>query len=205
VSARRTSHGSPIRRFPRRVILYALACALIIAVASGAEAKKQPSPAYTLRELVGSRASDPKEPAKTSLSAVASGRPLVVVVLKGTWCEVCLGQMSRLAAKRKELEKLGVRVVGLTAESLEKARAARKRSGLPFAILSDPTTRVTQALGLWRETLGHPMPGIVVFDNCGQERGRLRGRAPGHRPERALFELLHELHERPAGCETPNA
>jgi peroxiredoxin len=155
-------------------------------------------PAYRLHKL---RKHDGKT---TSLASAAGGRLLVVVVLKGTWCQVCVGQMQRLAKVEKRLEKLGTRVVGLTHESHTKAKAVAKDSGLPFPILSDPKHEVLAALGLWRDDWGHPLPAMVVFDRCGDERGRMSGRGPGDQVEKSLLEFLKKLADNPASCELPS-
>ena len=143
--------------------------------------------------------------ARTSLAAAAAGHRLVVVVMKGTWCPVCIKQLRRLGALDKALKGLGVRVVGLTHESFEKASKLRKERSLKHPILSDPKHEVLSLLGLWRAQWGHPVPAMVVFDRCGKERGRISGRAPGERPERALLRFLKKLAERPERCNKINA
>lgn len=155
-------------------------------------------PAYHLPKL---RKHDGKT---TSLGSVARGKRLVVVVLKGTWCQVCVGQLQRLAKFERQLEKLDARVVGLTHESHAKAKAVARDSGLPFPILSDPKHEVLAALDLWRDEWGHPLPAIVVFDRCGDERGRMSGRRPGDQGEKSLLAFLKKLADKPESCELPS-
>jgi peroxiredoxin len=140
---------------------------------------------------------------KTSLSRSASGHRLVVVTMKGTWCQVCVAQLERLAKLRDALESRGARVVAITVEPAKKNAALAKRLGLPFPILSDPKHRIVEQLGLWLPRADHPMPATVVFDRCGTERARLRGRRPGQRPEPQLLAFLRKLQEKPARCELP--
>ena len=65
----------------------------------------------------------------TSLAAQARAHRLVVVVMKGTWCHVCIGQLQRLATMRRRLRDLRARVVGLSVESPARNRkAARARA-----------------------------------------------------------------------------
>ena len=52
----------------------------------------------------------------TSLAEVAGGDRLVVVVMKGSWCGVCVEQLRRLGQHRAALAALETRVVGLVVE-----------------------------------------------------------------------------------------
>ncbi len=141
--------------------------------------------------------------AETSLARAADGDVLVAVILKGTWCHVCLRQLTELSRRKARLDALGVRVVGIAVEPHARTAAAEQRHALPFPILSDPDHGVVSSLGLWRPRWGHPLPSIVVFDRCGEERQRFEGRRPGLRPERALMHLLETMaKEEPKGCLT---
>ena len=133
-----------------------------------------------------------------SLASAARGRRLVVVVMKGTWCSVCVGQLERLAALEAELEALDARVVGLSVDPAADTAALSAR--LPWAVYSDPSHAVVEALDLWRPARGHPQPGLIVYDRCGAERARQSGRGPGWRPEPALLQLLEQMAEAPAAC-----
>ncbi len=174
-------------------------CLVGLGLASPARAAAKQRNAYTERALRGDNG------ARTSLAAAAGGHRLVVVVMKGTWCPVCIKQLQRLAKLDKALKRLGVRVVGLTHEGVEKANRLRKERALRHPILSDPKHEVLSLLGLWRPQWGHPLPAMVIFDRCGKERGRISGRAPGERPERALLRFLKKLVKRPERCNKINA
>lgn len=160
----------------------------------------EPRAAYglsTLRDL---------NDAVTSLGAQARGRHLILVVMKGHWCRVCIGQLARLGALRDRLTALRSTVVGLNADSVKANRAVVAEAQLHFPILSDPGHRVIERLGLWLDDVEHPMPAIVVFDRCGSERGRLVGRAPGQAlPEPELLKLLEALGKKPLPCDQPAA
>jgi peroxiredoxin Q/BCP len=138
--------------------------------------------------------------AKTSLARAAGGQRLVVVVIKGTWCPVCIGQLRSLGRRREELARLGTRVVGLSPDPHEKNKRTAEAHALAWPILADPRHRVIEALGLWREAWGHPLPAMLLFDRCGAERGRVEGRAPRDRAEETILRVLRALAQHPERC-----
>jgi peroxiredoxin len=165
--------------------------------ASAAEAAIDP---WRARLLVG------PDGKTTSLIEHARNGRLILVTMKGHWCGICLGQLARFSALRARLEKLQARVVGLNADSHRANAEAAKHVGLALPMLSDSRHRVLEALGLWVADAEQPMPGIVVFDECGRERGRLVGRNPGQRHETAVIALLEKIVAAPPKCQAqPNA
>jgi peroxiredoxin len=164
-----------------------------LSVLAPAEAREPPAP-FRLRALTTTAGQ------ATSLAEHASERALVVVVMKGSWCPVCIDQLRRLGALRARIHKLGARVVGVSTDSVTENRRAAEQGRLSDPILTDAEHRVVSALGLWRADAGHPMPAIVVFDRCGAERARIVGRAPGERPEAAVMRLLEEMVAHPPSC-----
>jgi len=134
----------------------------------------------------------------TDLEAAAARGRLVVVVMKGSWCPVCVGQLQRFAAIEDKLHKLDARVVGLNADRPADNRVLENSLGIP--ILSDPDKTVLRGLGLWRDDWKHPMPAVVVLDRCGEERGRIVGRRPGLNADDAVLKLLAEIAADPGQC-----
>ena len=114
-------------------------------------------------------------------------------MMKGTWCPVCVAQLSRLDDLGDELLALEARALGLTTDGVPEAHQVVEQLTLPYDIVSDPTHEVVEQMGLWHPSAGHPMPSIVVYDSCGTERGRLEGRNALLRPERALLALLASI------------
>ncbi|HMJ11487.1 MAG TPA: redoxin domain-containing protein [Polyangiaceae bacterium] len=181
----------------RRSALLCMALTPFVTEARAGEAAIDP---WRARVLVG-----PDGKSTSLIEHARSGR-LVVVTMKGHWCGVCLGQLARFSALRARLEKLNARVVGLNADPHRANAEAAKLVGIPLPILSDSRHPVLEALGLWLAEAEQPMPGIVVFDECGRERGRLVGRSPGQRDENAVIALLQKIAATPPKCQAqPNA
>jgi len=146
-----------------------------------------------------------QDDAETSLAEAAGGRALVVVVMKGHWCEVCSDQLARFADKQQDLSALGARLVGLNADSPAANKGMLAARGIRARVLSDTQHELLTALGLWLPSEGYPMPAIVVFDRCGDEVARWVGRQPGERPDSAVLRLLRRLSEDRRACNRPSA
>ncbi len=159
--------------------------------ASAAKAAFDP---WRARVLVG-----PDGKATSLIEHSRNGR-LVLVTMKGHWCGACLGQLARFSALRARLDKLKAHGVGLNADSHRPNAEAAKHVGVALPMLSDARHLVLERLGLWIADAEQPMPGIVVFDECGRERGRLVGRNPGQRDENAVIALLEKIATAPPKC-----
>ena len=134
----------------------------------------------------------------TSLRAEASGDRLLVVIMKGTWCPVCVEQIQRFE-QSAQITQLGTRVVGLTTDGLQAIEVLQP--SLNSRLLADDNTRtVVSGLGLWRSDWGHPLPAILLFDRCGQERARWLGRSPSLAPDGNVLTALEGLAAEPEDC-----
>jgi peroxiredoxin len=129
----------------------------------------------------------------TSLKGLAVGRPTAVVVIKGEWCTVCTDQLRSLSNRIRRIRKGGGEVVGLSTEDPGTNRMLMKRLGLSFEILSDPNGRTLEALGLYLPKLGHPMPGLLFLDRCGDVVLKRPGRRPGRSQDALVEKTLRRL------------
>jgi peroxiredoxin len=178
----------------RRPVLTALCC---LGLTTSSEAAADD--AYELRVL---KDQDGQE---TSLAAQAAQRSLVVVVMKGYWCRVCVAQLQRMGELKARLDALGATYVGLNADAPADNLEMKKKEEIDCQILSDEQHQVLDKLGLWLPRAQRPLPAIVVFDRCGDEAARWVGRRPGARPESALLRLLRKLAQEKRICSGPNA
>jgi peroxiredoxin len=112
---------------------------------------------------------------------------LVVVVMKGTWCPVCLGQLRSFYNQRDRLEGLDTRVVGVAGDLPDSVTL----EAAYWPILPDTDHSWLTDQGLW---LGEQaMPSLLVYDKCGVQRLRIEGRSPGDQAEDRVFEVLESL------------
>ncbi len=122
------------------------------------------------------------------LADVAPGKPVAIVVMKGTWCGVCRGQLVRLEERIAEVEAAGAVVVGMTDQPPAVNLAAAERMGISIPILSDADGDAILSFGL--EGPNHPVPGVVFVDRDGKVADVVRGRYPGQPQEDWIVERL---------------
>lgn len=127
-----------------------------------------------------------------ALARPPTGQTQVVVVMKNAACEVCLGQLARLRRAR-----LPANLMGITHEGRDRAAAAAERVGVPVYSHAPGI----EAMGLLRD--GYAMPGVVVYDPCGEEAGRIVGRRPGQDVTAEVRALVERA--RQATCQAQKA
>lgn len=108
----------------------------------------------------------------------ADGGYTALVVMRRAGCPTCRAELLAL------LEAGGLAVVGLTADDAAAAARAARETGA--VVRSDPAR--LRALGLL-DPSGEGRPAVVLLDPCGDEVGRLLGRAPGRLAAPAVLEL----------------
>jgi len=150
-----------------------------------AELKENPgSEAVVRMEHVGVAAPpfDGAIPIGAAPRSLASLRGRVVLVdFWATWCGPCRMIAPRLSALQDKLGAQGLRVVGMTSDSAEKAATYMDISGLRYPSLSDPGSMVSRAYHV------NGIPALYVIDR----RGVVREVFVGFDPQRdAKLEAL---------------
>jgi peroxiredoxin len=116
------------------------------------------APEFTLREVRGN---------SVSLSTLRRSGPVVINFYRGDWCPYCVLELEELAALHPEIDRLGASVVAISPQKVERLAAY---TGVPFALASDPGSKVARAYGLAfslpeelrpiYQRLGHPLPAV---------------------------------------------
>ncbi len=93
--------------------------------------------------------------------------------LKGRWTVIyfyprdntpgCTTEAKEFTALREEFEKLGVRVIGVSRQSVESHKRFRERHELGIVLLSDPDAEVHKAFGAWgrKKMYGKEVEGVI--------------------------------------------
>ncbi len=115
------------------------------------------------------------------------GRPFVLYFYPKDNTSGCTKEAIAFSELRGAFEELGVPVIGVSRDSLEKHRRFREKHGLKVALASDETGAVTEAFGVWVEKsmYGRKYMGIERATFLVDGEGRIRRvwrkvKVPGH-------------------------
>jgi len=134
------------------------------------------------------------------LSGIAAGKPVAIIVMKGTWCAACVAQLQSLDRKAEAIQQTGGMVAGLTPEIPAKAKAATSQHSLSLTIYADPAQTALIQLGFSQPGQAIPMPGVLFLDKCGEPRSQLLGRQPGASQDQVILETLRTLSTEISEC-----
>ena len=107
----------------------------------------------------------------------------------------CTRQACAFAGLYREFEKKGVKVVGVSKDSVSSHVKFAEKYGLPFTLLSDPELEAIQAYGVWQETklYGKVSMGVVRTTFIIDENGIIEKVMPKVKPDTNASEILAEL------------
>lgn len=84
----------------------------------------------------------------TSLSAVAAGKPMILVFYRGGWCPYCNVQLSDLRLIQKQTDALGYQMVGVSPDTPQELNRTLDKQKLEYTLISDSKTNVMRAFGI---------------------------------------------------------
>lgn len=75
----------------------------------------------------------------------------------------CTTEAKEFSTLRGEFDKLGVRIIGISRQSVESHKRFREKHGLRIALLSDPDATVHKAFGAWgkKRMYGREVEGVI--------------------------------------------
>jgi peroxiredoxin len=82
--------------------------------------------------------------------------PHLLLFYRGNWCPFCTAQIEELAATYQRLEKMGLTVVLISPQPIEKNQRLAARFQIPMIFLRDPDGIAVKQLGIQHEW-GTPM------------------------------------------------
>jgi peroxiredoxin len=157
----------------------ALACAALFAVPCRAIAAEPGSPgvkagdsapAFTLKDAQGTDVS--------LASLTATGKVALVFFRSADWCPFCIAQLKELQANLPQFDAAGLKVVGISYDSVETLAKAAARHQLTFTLLSDAGSATIDAYGIRNleakgRASGVPHPAVFIVDETGVIQARL--------------------------------
>jgi len=83
-------------------------------------------------------------------------RPHLLLFYRGNWCPFCTAQIEELAASYQRLEEIGLTIVLISPQPIEKNQQMAARFQIPMLFLRDPDGKAAKQLGIGHEW-GTPM------------------------------------------------
>ena len=84
----------------------------------------------------------------TSLSAVAAGKPMILVFYRGGWCPYCNVQLSDLRLIQKQTDALGFQMVGVSPDTPTELNRTIDKQKLEYTLISDSKANAMRAFGI---------------------------------------------------------
>lgn len=81
-------------------------------------------------------------------SADLIGTPAVLLFYRGNWCPLCMAQISEIAARYREFDKLGINVVLISPQPEMNSRILAERFDAPFRFLVDSDNQLASELSI---------------------------------------------------------
>jgi peroxiredoxin len=134
---------------------------------------------------------------QVTLDELAPGRPVALVVMKGTWCPVCQKQLKRLSNRMPDIQAADAAVFGLSTSEAKTNRQLQNRLELGFPILGDADKSLHRGLEMWVDRRGHAMPGVIYLDEEGRIAKVHRGRYPGQNQTDCILDTLDRISDDP--------
>ena len=88
-------------------------------------------------------------------------KPHLLLFYRGNWCPCCTAQIEELAGAYQRLEKMGLEVVLISPQSIEKNQALAARFHVPMIFMRDRHSAAAKQLGI-QHKWGTPM-GLQVL------------------------------------------
>jgi len=107
----------------------------------------------------------------------------------------CTRQACAFAAKYDVFEKLGVKVIGISKDSVASHKKFAEKHELPFILLADPELQAIKAYDVWQEKklYGKVSMGVVRSTYIIDELGNIEKVMPKVKPDTNAAEILNYL------------
>ncbi|MEM7368690.1 MAG: peroxiredoxin family protein [Bacteroidota bacterium] len=108
------------------------------------------------------------------------GSPSVFLFYRGNWCPLCMLQIEEIAAKYKDIESLGAKVILISPQPHHYSKELAEKFNLGFHFLVDVENKVAKQLGIFHhnglplglQTQGYKndtvMPTLLITDETGR-------------------------------------
>jgi peroxiredoxin len=146
-------------------------------------AEGSPAPDFTLQDANGN---------DVSLSDFR-GQPVVLVFYPLDWSPACSDQLSLYESEKSEFERLGVKLIAVSVDSLYSHGAWSVVRGISFPLLADfhPKGEVARRYQVYRDSSGFSERALFLIDPLGIIRYKVVSPELPHIPD--IYELFDQL------------
>lgn len=153
----------------------AMAAAGSVKEDAGQPLQPYPAPAWELPDSNGN-------PLK--FSSLVEG-PTLLVFFEGFGCLRCNDQIQSLIRQYAAFQQQGLKIIGVSTDTVEGLNEALKETPAPFPMVADPEKKVFRAYGCYA---GEPLHGMFLLDANASVRWQVISKAPYRDFERVLRE-----------------
>jgi peroxiredoxin len=82
---------------------------------------------------------------KETLASYYEKQPVVIIFYRGYWCPVCNKHLTEFAAKAKQIETAGAKLIAISSESYDNVAKTKEQTGANFTIISDADGSIRKA------------------------------------------------------------
>ncbi len=157
------------------ISIWMLSASLVAGIAAAAD----PGPAVGDTFPHSLEAKDQHGKAQSLQSLMGENGVAVFFVRSADWCPFCKGQLADANTRVPEFEALGLNVVSISVDEVEKIAAFASAQNVAYTMLSDPSGDINGSLGIRDEQypvgtaqFGVPRPTLYVIDRSGTIRLR---------------------------------
>ena len=124
-----------------------------------------------------------------------SGKKVVLYFYPKDNTPGCTRQACAFAGAYRQIEAMGVEVIGISKDSVASHVKFAEKYNLPFVLLSDPELSAIQAYGVWQEKklYGKVSMGVVRTTFIIDEQGMIQKVMPKVKPDTNAAEILEAL------------
>jgi len=105
------------------------------------------------------------------LTEIIGRKNIMLVFLRGTWCQHCRRQLSLLQQDYVAYARMGVLILGIVGQKPAKLKKYIQRNYIPFPLLADSNRAVMKSYGVYRsinlDTLNNALPATFIIDRDG--------------------------------------
>ncbi len=128
-------------------------------------------------------------------SSEFKGKKFVVYFYPRDFTPGCTVEADEFSKEYKKFQKIGVKIIGISTDSVVSHKKFVDKMSIPYLLLSDPESEVSKKFGVWgkKQFMGKEYMGIQRSTFLINEKGTIFKIYPSVKPKGHALEVLTEL------------